>query len=361
MVPVYLKPVRILGIETSADETAAAVVEDGQLLLSNVVASSIEMTARYGGIVPEIAARSHLESITPVIDQALKDSGSKWSDIDAIAVTRGPGLGGSLLIGTLAARSLALAKNKPLYGVNHVQAHIYANFITQASPALAQTYKLPPKSPQFPLLALVVSGGHSQIVHMKSHQHYQLLGKATDDAVGEAFDKVARLLGLPQPGGPSIAQAATSGDPAVFKLPSPTTVNPYDFSFSGLKTAVLRRLQALCGQSYDFPSGQIPALLSKQQVADMAACFQSTAVSILENKLKKAFEEYRPSSVLLAGGVAANQTLRARLSAALPVPPLYPDIKLCTDNAAMIASLAFFRPDSQAEATSLEIDPGLKM
>ena len=235
---------RILGIESSADETAAAVVEDGYKLLSSAVATSIDLHTFYGGIVPEIAARSHIESIIPVVEQALTDAKTDWDGIDAIAVTVGPGLIGSLLIGVLTARTLAIAKNKPLYAINHVQAHVYANFLTHTD---LPNYSLPSAQPGFPLLALIVSGGHTQLVLFEDHEKYKLLGQTTDDAVGEAYDKVAKILGLPYPGGPSVDAAAKSGDPTAIKLPSPHSTNTYDFSYSGLKTAVLRAAQKFVG------------------------------------------------------------------------------------------------------------------
>ena len=268
---------RILGIETSCDETAAAVVADGTEMLSNVVASSVDLHAAYGGVVPEIAARSHLESILPVIDQALADAGSTWKDIDAIAVTYGPGLIGSLLVGVMTARTLAITKDKPLYGINHVQAHVYANFITKTSQS---GYSLPASAPGFPLLALIVSGGHTQIALFENHQKYRLLGQTLDDAVGEAYDKVAKILGLPYPGGPSVATAALKGDPGAIKLPYAQLASPYDFSFSGLKTAVLRAAQDLAGKDFTLPSSELPALLNASQKADLAVSFHDSSFNL---------------------------------------------------------------------------------
>ena len=220
----------LLGIETSCDETATAVVRDGDELLSNVVASSMDLHAQYGGVVPEIAARSHIESITPVIEQALQEADCDWNDIDGIAVTYGAGLGGSLLIGVLAARTLALVHDKPLYACNHVEGHIYANFLTSTS---LPGYQMRSEAPVFPMLAIVVSGGHSQLVLFRDHFDYSLLGRTQDDAIGEAFDKVAKITGLPYPGGPSVAQAALKGDANAIPLPK-AKVGTYDFSFSGL-------------------------------------------------------------------------------------------------------------------------------
>lgn len=355
----------VLGIESSADETAAAVVEDGYRLLSNIVASSLDLHTAFGGIVPEIAARSHLEVVTPVIEEAMKAASCDWGDIDAIAVTQGPGLLGSLLIGVLTARTLAIAKNKPLYGVNHVQAHVYATFLTEkAKSSELRAVSLNNEQPKFPILALIVSGGHTQLVLFKSATKYRLLGQTTDDAVGEAFDKVAKMLGLPYPGGPSIAKLAKKGDLNRYKLPKAKLDNPYDFSFSGLKTAVLRAAQTASGHDYTFPSSELPKALSEAQKADLAASFQATAVQTLVDGLKSAYEEFQPAGVVIAGGVAANQELRKQASLQLPTPVIYPDIKLCTDNAAMIAVLGYFQAKANkkpANPYSLEVIPGLTM
>lgn len=351
---------KILGIETSCDETAAAVVQDGRLLLSNVIASSVDLHAAYGGVVPEIAARSHIESIIPVLKEALSTAKTSWDDIDAIAVTKGPGLIGSLLVGVMTARTLAITKNKPLYGVNHVEAHVYSNFITDTK---LPNYQLNQTAPTFPCLALIVSGGHTQLVLFKGHGDYKILGQTRDDAVGEAFDKVAKILGLPYPGGPSVAHAALKGDPTSVKLPTAKLDNPYDFSFSGLKTAVLRASQTLVGADYTLPSSQLPELLNEGQKANLAASFQSTAVRTLVEGLSRATDKYAPKSVVIAGGVAASPALRAQLKAALPLEPIYPDMKLCTDNAAMIAAAAYYRQtvDKQADPRNLGVFPSLSM
>lgn len=380
---------RILGIETSCDETGAAVVHDGRLL-SNVVASSLDLHIPFGGVVPEIAARSHLEVINQVIDQALHDAMNKelriknkgknhnsqfitpnsddlWSSIDAIAVTQGPGLLGSLLVGVLTARTLAIAKNKPLYNVNHVEAHVYASFLTEAgdrSKINDQRSISQSKLPEFPLLALIVSGGHTQLVLFKNHFDYKVLGQTTDDAVGEAFDKVAKMLGLPYPGGPSIAKAAEKGNSKAFKLPIAKTENKYDFSFSGLKTAVLRAAQAQAGQAYDFPSAKLPAALNGSQKADIAASFQKTAIETLVQHLKMAEEEFKPKSIVIAGGVAANHTLREEAQKQISTSVIYPPVELCTDNGAMIAALGYYQASHKkpvADPYSLEPQLGLKM
>ena len=355
----------ILGIESSCDETAAAVVEDGRRLLSNVVHSQIDIHSAYGGVVPEVAARSHIEVINPVINQALSEANLTWNNINAIAVTYAPGLIGSLLVGTLAARTLALLKNKPLYPIHHVEAHVYANFITeQIAPGQNQTpLPLPSKQPEFPMLALIVSGGHSQLVLFKNHGDYQLLGQTQDDAVGEAFDKVAKIIGLPYPGGPSIAKAAQAGDPHAYALPKAKLQNPYDFSFSGLKTAVLRAVQREVGVDITFPSHELPARLNEVQRANFAASFQHIAIETLVDKAEKAFRDYTPKSLVIAGGVAASSELRRQLSARLPLAIEYAPINLCTDNAAMIATLGYFYAQKKDPVSpyDLEVIPSLSM
>lgn len=352
---------KVLGIETSCDETAAAVVEDGSRLLSNVVASSMDLHTQYGGVVPEIAARSHIEAIMPVIAQALSDADCTWADIDAIAVTYGAGLGGSLLIGVLTARSLAIAYNKPLYGANHVMGHVFANFLTATS---LPGYVMRAAPPSFPMLAIIVSGGHSQLALFDSYFEYRLLGQTQDDAIGEAFDKVAKITGLPYPGGPSIAKAAANGNEHAFTLPKAKLTGKYDFSFSGLKTAVLRQAQALIGEDYTFASTKLPERLSEAQKADIAATFQRVAIETIVDKALLAVAEYAPASVVIAGGVAASGELRKQLTERLPLPIAFPDLKLCTDNGAMIAALGcFMAQEGQATADpySLDIAPNLSM
>jgi N6-L-threonylcarbamoyladenine synthase len=386
----------ILGIESSADETAAAVVKNGKKMLSNVVSSSLNKQRVYGGIVPEVAARNHLEVMPHVIGKALKeafpDKSSKikgksgnqksdpWDQIDGIAVTYGPGLVGCLLIGVMTARTLAVVKNKPLYAVNHVMAHPHVSFITEvashfgskhqavsgkqenASPHAA--YRVPLTAPSFPLLTLIVSGGHSQLVFFRDHFDYTLLGQTHDDAVGEAFDKVAKILGLPYPGGPSIERKAREGDPRKYPLPKAKMSGKYDFSFSGLKTAALRMAQAEIGEDYSFPSYQLSKRLTEAQKADLAASFQRIAIETLVDKTVQAYEEFQPKSVVVAGGVAASPELRRQIADRLPIPAIFPDMKLCTDNAAMIASLGFFmatKDRPQADPYKLGIEPGLSM
>ena len=353
---------KILGIESSCDETAAAVIEDGYRICSNVVVTQIDIHKHYGGVVPEIAARSHIEAINPVIDEALTQANCTWDDIDAIAVTYAPGLIGSLLVGTLAARTLAILHNKPLYPIHHVEAHVYANFITADARADSQLI-LPSKQPAFPMLALIVSGGHSQLVLFRDHGDYELLGQTQDDAVGEAYDKVAKIIGLPYPGGPSIAAAATQGDVHAYKLPKAKLAGKYDFSFSGLKTAVLRAVQAEAGKDYSFPSHELPGLLNDVQRANFAASFQQIANETLVDKAVQAFRDFAPKSVVIAGGVAANADLRAQLKARLPITIEYAPMQLCTDNAAMIGTLAYYHAQRHqpADPYTLEVIPSLSM
>lgn len=324
---------KILGIETSCDETAAAVVEDGVKILSNVVVSQIDIFAEYGGVIPEVAARSHLEAILPVVDKALSDAKATWDDIDAIAVTHAPGLLGSLLIGTLTARTLAILHDKPLYAVHHLKSHVYANWLSGDKPI-------------FPILALVVSGGHTQILYMSEHNEFEIVGTTHDDAVGECFDKVAKILGLPYPGGPAIAKAALNGDANKCKLPHPKVAG-LDFSFSGLKTAVLRAVQKELGLPISHPSHDLKNHLTEQQVADFAASFQKTAIDILCEKLTAALEQYpNTQSVVVAGGVSASAALREALPEAY-----FPALALSGDNGAMVAAAAYYEIQSGVKPT----------
>lgn len=312
---------RILGIETSCDETAAAVVENGVKVLSGVVASSQELHEKTGGIVPEVAAREQIRCIIPVIKEALHQAKSGPVALDALAVTIGPGLIGSLLVGVETAKVLSCVWQKPLVPVNHLIGHVYGNWL--------QETKI-----DFPAIALIVSGGHTELVLMKDHGQFKWLGGTRDDAAGEAFDKVAKMLGLGYPGGPAIQKAAGSGDPTAFNLPRPLIESQdLDFSFSGLKTAVLREIQNI-------------ADLNPQR-SNLAASFQQAVTDVLIKKTIKAAQEYQVKSVLLAGGVAANQNLRESLELAikenLPAAGYFqPSLKYCTDNAAMIASAAYF-------------------
>ena len=316
---------RILAIETSCDETAAAVVEDGRHILSNVVASQVELHARYGGVFPEIASRAHIEAIVPVIEQTMQKAHLGFDDLDAVAVTHGPGLAGSLLVGVNAAKGLALGRNLPLVGINHLEAHIYAHWL-EVEGERGTSQEL-----EFPLLALIVSGGHTELILMHDHGQYEYLGGTLDDAAGEAFDKVGRLLGLPYPGGPAIQKVAQAGTPTAFRFPRAWLDDSYDFSFSGLKTAVLRVVE---GYS-DPPQGRL--------LANLAASFQAAVVDVLSAKTAWAAEEFDVTAVLLCGGVSANQSLRETTVERVGVPVYYSPPALCTDNAAMVGACAYQR------------------
>jgi N6-L-threonylcarbamoyladenine synthase len=350
----------VLGIETSCDETSVGIVKDGHELLACVTASSMDIHAQYGGVVPEIAAREHIQAMTPTLNAALQQAKLNWNEVDAIAVTYGAGLGGSLLIGVLTARTLAIIHKKPLYAINHVEAHVYANFLTSTS---LPGYTMPTKAPEFPLLALIVSGGHSQLALFQDHFTYKLLGQTHDDAIGEAFDKVAKILGLPYPGGPSIAKAAQAGNDHALQLPK-ARVGRFDFSFSGPKTAVLRAVQDMIGVDHTFPSFKLAERLNAAQKADVAASFQRIAVETVVDKTIDAFNTLAPKSVVIAGGVAASGELRKQLSERLPIDIEYADFKLCTDNGAMIATLGCYKAmhnQPTADPYSLDIEPNLSM
>ncbi len=405
---------KILGIETSCDETAASVVEDGKRILSNVVISQVDIFSAYGGVIPEVAARSHLEAILPVIDKSLEDANLTWDDIDAIAVTHTPGLLGSLLIGTLTARTLAILHKKPLYPVHHLKSHIYANWLEKtestpssaisfsehvSNPLIQQHFPHPSKNvagasrtafariernmlwnlqgvqkpakkktisedsrenmvgkdknePSFPLLALVISGGHTQILYMKRHNHFEIIGTTHDDAVGECFDKVAKILGLPYPGGPSISKTAKTGDEKKYKLPHPKVEN-LDFSFSGLKTAVLRTVQKELGLPISHPSHDLKNYLKDQQIADFSASFEKTAVDILLEKLSLALEQHPDvKSAVFAGGVSANQKLRKESEKLNGAEISFPEPSLSGDNGAMVASACFYEIESGVKPTN---------
>ncbi len=330
----------ILGIETSCDETAAAVVADGRRILSNVVASQVDLHARYGGVFPELASRAHIEAIVPVVQEAMDQAGTTWDDLTAIAVTVGPGLVGSLLVGVNVAKGLALGRGLLLIPVNHLEAHIYANWLEHGDG--------PSPDFSFPLLVLIVSGGHTELILMRGHGDYQYLGGTLDDAAGEAFDKVGRLLGLPYPGGPSIEKAAATGNPARFRLPRSWLEETYDFSFSGLKTAVARLVQQQ-GDPSRFAS-------------DLAAAFQEAVVDVLATKTVAAAREFGATAILLSGGVSANQALRAAIRARATVPVYYPPPILCTDNAAMVAACGYFRYRAGVRAGwDLDVDPDLRL
>ena len=319
-----MKSARILAIETSCDETACAILENGRALLASIVASQMDIHARYGGVFPEVASRQHVLSIIPVVEQTLVQSNLSLHDMDAIAVTRGPGLAGSLVVGMNMAKGLALGTGLPLVGVNHLEGHIYSSWIYNAGESI-------PPEPQFPLMALLVSGGHTELNLVTDHLTYQRLGSTLDDAAGEAFDKVARLLGLSYPGGPSIQRAAESGDPARFKFPRAKLEGTYDFSFSGLKTAVLYEVNELKKKSTTLP------------VEDLAASFQSAVVDVLFKKTLQAARDYNTKEILVAGGVSANRALRQAFQSQKDFKVHIPPFSLCTDNAAMIAAAGYYR------------------
>ena len=309
------KDYTILGIETSCDETAAAIVKNGREVLANVVSSQIKSHAKFGGVVPEIASRQHTEQITYVLEEAFKKANCTWDDIDAIAVTEGPGLIGALLVGINAAKALAFAKNKPLINVHHIAGHIYANrLITEF---------------EFPLLALIVSGGHTELIVMRDHGKYELIGETLDDAAGEAFDKVARTLNLPYPGGPHIDRLAQKADATIDFPRAWLEEGSYDFSFSGLKSAVINYVHNEKQRGNDI------------DVANIAASFQASVVDVLTEKTFQAAQQYGVKQVIVAGGVAANKGLRKRMTKKFhdtEIPVFFPPIELCTDNAAMIAA-----------------------
>ncbi len=295
--------------------------------MSNAIASQIEIHMRYGGIVPEVAARSHIEAVLPVVEQALQEAKLDWDNIDAVAVTKGPGLMGALLIGVLTAQTLAVTKNKPLIGVNHIWAHAFAAFLTK-------------NKPQFPFLALTVSGGHTTLSMYHQDLSREIIGETLDDAAGEAFDKVAKLLGLPYPGGPSISKAAESGNDQAYKFPiAKLGKDSLDFSFSGLKTAVLRQVQEITGVNPGAIDSPKSYKLDDQVVADLAASFQKAVVDALVRNTQKAVLRYKPQSVVVGGGVACNSLLRTEMLQAIPNAIFVPPV-LCTDNAAMIGALA---------------------
>jgi N6-L-threonylcarbamoyladenine synthase len=334
--------VRVLGIETSCDETAIAVVEDRFSLRANLVASQVDLHRRFGGVVPEVAARAHVETLNPLLEQTLEEAGGlRFSDIEGVAVTRGPGLVGALIVGLSAAKAFALATGVPFVAVNHLEGHVYANFLEHGPP-------------EPPYVCLVVSGGHTMLVHMPEEHRYELLGQTLDDAAGEAFDKVARYIGLEYPGGPALDRAARTGNPDAMRFPRAMEGSgDLDFSMSGLKTAVVRHVKQ------ERAAGREP------DVNDLAASFQEAIVDVQVTKTIQAARERGVSTVLLGGGVVANTRLRERMTAAgeeAGIRVLYPSMALCTDNAAMIAAAGASRLE-RGERSPLDVgaDPGLAL
>jgi len=356
----------ILAIETSCDETSAAIVRDGRAIVSNVISSQVDLHRQYGGIVPEVASREHVRHVVPVLQEALAPLASPGEALDAVAVTHGPGLAGSLLVGVNVAKALALAWNKPLLAVHHLESHLYANWLIHGNEDS--------EPPRFPCVCLVISGGHTALILMEDHGRYRLLGQTLDDAAGEAFDKAARILGLGYPGGPAIELAARRGQTSHYRLPRSWMRGTHDFSFSGLKTALYRLAQDErrrdaslhygTGQTAtELPPSEVPRLsragelspLNGQVAADLAAVFQEAVVETLVRKTIEASSAYGALEVLLAGGVASNTRLREEMALRLNVPLRMPPPALCTDNAAMVGAAAHFHL-LRGERTPLDLD-----
>ena len=327
---------RVLGIESSCDETAAAVVENGRVIESSVIASQVDLHAQFGGVYPELASREHVKAAYATVNEALQQAHMGLSDLDGIAVTRGPGLAGSLVVGVNLAKGLALSTDLPVIGVNHLEGHLYSAWLYQAG-------SKPSPEPKLPVMALLVSGGHTELILMRDHLQYELLGGTSDDAAGEAFDKIARLLELPYPGGPSIQKAAMQGNPRAFNFPKARLSRPWDFSFSGLKTAVLRAVEEFKATNKPVPT------------ADVAASFQAAVVGALFEKTIAAAREFKVREIVVAGGVSANKTLREAFRSQTEFRVHIPHFSLCTDNAAMIAA-AGFRHFIADETSSLDFD-----
>lgn len=341
----------ILGIETSCDETAAGVVEDGRLLRSNIISSQAELHSRYGGVVPEVASRQHVRDLTPVLEQAVGSCGLGLEDVDVVAVTYGPGLAGSLITGLNAAKAISYALGKPLIGVNHLEAHIYASWLTPANPA---------EDPGFPLACLVASGGHTDLLLMEGHGDYRLVGRTRDDAAGEAFDKAARILGLGFPGGPEI-QRVSSGASGEYSLPRAWMRDTHDFSFSGLKTALLHQAQdrgVYLADSEETPTDETTTAL----VRELASAFQESVVDVISAKLVDMAGKYGVKGLVLGGGVIANARLREEILRRSPLPVIIPPPILCTDNGAMVAACAYYQHlRGEQWPMELDVDPGLPL
>lgn len=341
---------KILGIETSCDETAAGVVEDGRHLRSNIIASQVDLHSGYGGVVPEVASRQHIRDIVPVVEKAVAECGLTLEEIDVVAVTYGPGLGGSLITGLNSAKAISYSLGVPLIGVNHLEGHIYASWLTQHNPE---------EDPGFPLACLVASGGHTDLFLMEGHGSYKLLGRTRDDAAGEAFDKAARILGLGFPGGPEI-QRVSAGATGEEQLPRAWMKDTLDFSFSGVKTALLHLAQAK-GVYPPGSTGQQKAQLA-HLVREMAAAFQESVVDVIAVKLLEAAKRYGARGLVLGGGVTANARLRQEITRRSPLPVIIPPPILCTDNGAMIAACAYFQfRQGQQYGLELDIDPSLSL
>ncbi|MBI4339422.1 MAG: tRNA (adenosine(37)-N6)-threonylcarbamoyltransferase complex transferase subunit TsaD [Chloroflexi bacterium] len=340
----------ILGIETSCDETAASVVEDGRIVHSNIVASQVELHARYGGIVPEVASRQHMLQVVPVVERAMAQASASWDALSAVAVTHGPGLAGALMVGVNMAKAVAFARRLPLYGVNHLEGHIYAAWLEGERPDL---------SPGFPLVCLVASGGHTDLALMDGHGRYRLLGMTRDDAAGESFDKAARVLGLGYPGGPAIQRAAEGVSPPREELPRAWLRGTLDFSFSGLKTALLHRAQAE-GHALGLQTGES---LPLGRVQSLAAAFQDSVAEVLAAKTLEAAAQTGARGIILGGGVVANTRLRECLRAQVGGLPVFiPSPQLCVDNAAMIAAAAYYHAlRRQGDGWDLDILPSLRL
>ena len=339
--------IKILGIETSCDETAAGVVSDGRTLLSNVISSQADLHSPHGGVVPEVASRQHVRDLVPILEQAAADSGLGLEDMDAIAVTYGPGLAGSLITGVNAAKAIAFSLGIPLIGVNHLEGHIYASWLAKADLE---------NDPGFPLACLVASGGHTDLLLMEGHGRYKLVGRTRDDAAGEAFDKAARILGLGFPGGPEI-QRVSEGATGEEQLPRAWMKDTLDFSFSGIKTALLHMAQDR--GIYPYPEDGVD---QTHVVRELAAAFQESVVDVVSAKLVEMAAKYKVKGLVLGGGVTANARLREEITKRSPLPVIIPPPVLCTDNGAMIAACGYFQYQ-RGEETSMDIDvdPGLPL